>query len=529
MDVIAKYLRLSSEDDDLRDTGKMESNSISNQRDLIDAYIAKNPAFSQCEVKEYCDDGWSGRNFDRPNLTMMLEQVKQGSIQCIIVKDISRFGRDYLTVGAYLSRVFPFMGVRFIAVNDGFDSDRQEDIDSFDTKFKTLIYDCYSRDISRKVRSAKTHRAQRGDFLSPCAPYGYKRDSENRKRLIIDPNAAVVVRRIFDLALAGYTNVQIANQLNSDAVLTPMLYKRAAGCSRKTWPAVGTKNFWTHSSVSVILHDERYTGKSIFGKKRRNEVGRAYSKKVDRSEWIIVPDTHERIVTEEEFLYLQGRMRSGRKNGVSDYINPLRRKVQCGICGHILDRIHAKIPYYCCRTPTVTKQYACSSEKLIEQDLWCVLQEELRNMASVAVDLKSVWDELKEGRENKINAALSEIDSLQDALRLQKQHMNELYEDFALGGITKEKYQTAKKAAVQVKSELEQKIVELKSSMEKTDAESASGHPFILHFTPYAVLKELSQEILEELLKVVVVYPENRLEIIWNYREDYEKLLRDLR
>ena len=189
---IAMYLRISSEDDDLKDTGKEESESISNQRGLLTNYISIHPEFASADVLEFCDDGWSGKNFERPDFTRMMEQVKTGQIQCILVKDLSRFGRDYLTVGNYISRVFPFLGVRFIAVNDGFDSSRQADIDSLDTSFKTLIYDLYSRELSSKVKNAKRQRAAKGLFLSPFAPYGFVKDPENKNRLLADPEAAEV-------------------------------------------------------------------------------------------------------------------------------------------------------------------------------------------------------------------------------------------------------------------------------------------------------------------------------------------------
>ena len=162
---VAKYLRLSAEDADLRQSGREESNSIVNQRNLLDAFIERTPDLSGAKILEFCDDGWSGKSFERPAVKELLEQTKQGLIHCIIVKDMSRFGRDYLTVGNYVSRVFPFLGVRFIAVNDGIDSIRPKDIDSLDTSFKALLYDLYSRDLSRKTRSARRFRAQKGEYL----------------------------------------------------------------------------------------------------------------------------------------------------------------------------------------------------------------------------------------------------------------------------------------------------------------------------------------------------------------------------
>ncbi|MDE6589431.1 MAG: recombinase family protein, partial [Oscillospiraceae bacterium] len=334
----AKYIRLSSEDNDLRSTGKVESNSVTNQRNLLDSFINRTPELTDTSVIEFCDDGWSGKNFERPAVQEMLTQVREGKIQCIIVKDLSRFGRNYLEVGNYISYVFPFLDVRFIAVNDGFDSIRPMDIDSLETSFKNLLYDLYSRDLSRKVRNAQKFRAQRGDFLSPFAPYGYIKDPANKNRLIIDQEAAETVRRIFQLAADGKETKQIAMLLNRDTVPTPMLYKRAAGCSRVTWPSVREDNFWTNRLVAKILRDERYIGKNIFGKRTRDIVGSTHSVKVKRADWITVENTHEGIVTREEFDRAQASMRAFmERDEIQKHDWPLRGKVRCGICGLVMD------------------------------------------------------------------------------------------------------------------------------------------------------------------------------------------------
>ena len=280
--VTAKYIRLSAEDDGLGESGKTESNSVTNQRHLLDAFISRTPDLADTSVIEFCDDGWSGKNFERPAVQEMLAQVQEGKIQCIVVKDLSRFGRDYLTVGNYISCVFPFLGVRFIAVNDGLDSIRPADIDSLETSFKNLLYDLYSRDLSRKVRNAKKFRAQRGDFLSRYAPYGYVKDSVDKTRLVIDFEAAETVRRIFRLAAEGQKTSQIARLLNRELVPTPMRYKQAAGCSLVRWHCISENNFWTDAAVARILRDERYLGKTIYGKRTRDKIGHIHSVKVSR-------------------------------------------------------------------------------------------------------------------------------------------------------------------------------------------------------------------------------------------------------
>lgn len=219
---VLMYLRISSEDTDMREKNKSESNSIAHQRWLLTDFVRNHPELCSAELDELCDDGWSGKNFERPGMTELLEQVRRGAVQCIVVKDFSRFGRDYLTVGNYISRVFPFMGVRFISVNDNFDSSRPGDIDSLDTSFKTLIYDLYSRELSQKVKAARKQRAEQGLFLSPFAPYGYAKDENDKNHLVIDESAAGVVRRIFRMTLDGDMPSQIAAALNREGVMTPM-------------------------------------------------------------------------------------------------------------------------------------------------------------------------------------------------------------------------------------------------------------------------------------------------------------------
>lgn len=358
MATTAKYVRLSSEDNDLRQGGKLESNSIANQRDLLDAFISRTPELAGTSIIEFCDDGWSGKNFERPAVQEMIAQVRAGKIQCIVVKDLSRFGRDYLTVGNYISSVFPFLGVRFIAVNDGYDSSRPMDVDSLDTSFKALLYDFYSRDLSRKVRKAKRFRAQRGDFLSPFAPYGYVKDPANKNHLLIDPPAAETVRRIFQMMAGGHASEQIAKTLNLEAVPTPMLYKRAAGCSRSSWPSVRDENIWTRNLISKILRDERYIGTNVYGKRTRDQVGHHHTVKVTKAEWITASGTHDGIVTQDEFDKAQLAMREFvERDGINLGKWALRRKVRCGICGYTMTRSRAKHPVYYCRTNHVSDAF----------------------------------------------------------------------------------------------------------------------------------------------------------------------------
>lgn len=526
---IFKYLRLSSEDIDMKQAGKTESNSISNQRNLLDDFIRRSPEFEGAQVVEFCDDGWSGKNFERPAVTDMLEQIRKGKANCIIVKDLSRFGRDYLIVGNYLTRVFPFLGVRFIAVNDGFDSIRPQDVGNLESSFKTLLNDYYSRDLSRKVRSAKRLRAERGYFLSPFAPYGFVKDPENKNRLLIDPDAAEVVRQIFQMMLDDFSTVQIARALNDDLILTPMLYKRAAGCSRTVWPCVHEDNFWTDHTVLKILRDERYIGKNVYGKRIRNTVGDWHTVKVSRSEWITVDDTHEGIVTREEFDETQARLREFAERDLGPQgATPLCKKVRCGVCGHLMVRNKAKAPYYICRTPRVTSAYPCAEERVPESDLLDTLLDGLRTQALYAVEASRIWEEQHRKYRRDTDTIRKALSDLKETLRQIESYIRELYEGFALGEMDKAAYLAAKSAAAQKREEIAARIQELQAELENTGADGKLNNRFVDCFQKYTEVEEITAEIVTDILQEIVVYPDNRLEIVWNYREDLEKLLLDM-
>ena len=302
----AAYIRLSVED-----SGKPGADTIEGQKNLLLRYIENDSSLTLYGL--FCDNGRTGTDFERPEFEKLMEAIRHGEVDCIVVKDLSRFGRDYITVGDYISRVFPFLGVRFISVNDGLDSINPQDIDSLDTSFRTLIYDLYSRDLSRKVKSAKKARAERGAFLSPYAPYGYIKDPEDKNHLLVDEEAAVVIRRIFQRAADGSKAWEIAAELNGDGVCSPKTYKVNAGCIRTPWRSIREENFWTVGLITKILRDERYIGKVVYGKRLRDIVGNTHTVKISRNDWIVVPDQHEAIVSKTLFDAAQACMREYRE------------------------------------------------------------------------------------------------------------------------------------------------------------------------------------------------------------------------
>lgn len=523
----AIYLRISSEDADLRTGEKDESESISNQRSLLREYVSGHADLSDSEILEFCDDGWSGTNFERPAVKELLEQVKHRQINCIIVKDLSRFGRDYLTVGDYISRVFPFLGVRFISVNDGFDSSNPLDIDSLDTSFRTLIYDLYSRDLSRRVKSAKKARAERGAFLSPYAPYGYVKDPEDKNHLLVDAEAAEVIRRIFQMAADGAKTWQIAAALNGDGVISPKNYKVEAGCTRTPWRSIREDNFWTGNLVAKLLRDERYIGKTVYGKRSRDIVGSTHTVKISRNDWIVVPDRHEAIVPEVLFEKAQACMREYREREVmTGGGNTLKRKVICGVCGHTMQRDNKKNGSYRCVTKRLNTGFDCSEEKVPEADVLEAAVDTIQVYAQYAVSIDRLLQTRQEQRLLDRKQAQRQLQTLQSRKARLDKRLQDLYEGLVEGEISRKSFAAQKKALTAQAEDISHTVLELERKISGSDD---SGNAVIEQFKSYAGITALTREISIDLLQSVTIYPDGRMDIRLNLADEIEALMETLR
>ena len=297
--MIALYMRISNQD---------VNGSIANQRMLLRDFIGKTPEFARCKITEFTDDGFTGTNFARPGVQQLIEAARCGRIQCIIVKDLSRFGRNYIEVGDYLEQKFPAWGVRFIAPGDNYDSARRGNTPT-DSAFRNLIYQIYSQDLSVKCRSGKDAATKRGKIISPYPAFGYDKDKNDRHKLVPDPIDAPIVLRIFNLAEQGHSVPAIAKLLNAENIPTKQMSKHRKGFTKK-W---GRGSGWNNSAVRDILQNECYTGKWIYGKTRTVRVGARAVKKQPRSKWIIVPGALPAIITEEQFAAVQAKLKTGTK------------------------------------------------------------------------------------------------------------------------------------------------------------------------------------------------------------------------
>lgn len=338
--VAAMYLRLSKEDEFIRE----ESNSITMQRLLLKDYVAEH--FPDAAIREYADDGYSGTNFDRPGVQSLLEDVKNGEINCIIVKDFSRFARDYIELGSYLEQIFPFMGVRFISVNDKYDSDRYSgSIADIDVNFKNLLYDLYSKDLSVKVRASMRAIKEQGKFVGSLPPFGYAKDPEDRHKFVIAEDEAEIVRRAFRMYADGLSTVEIAGIFNKEHVKTPSQIWHEKGL-RKASPK-GDVFLWNNTGILRMLRNRTYIGDLIQGVYRCGKI-KSEKRVTDPSEWIVQENHHEPIVDWELFDAVQVRLGS-RKNHLKRHDGHiLVGRLKCACCGHNLRHNTTGVHYYWC-------------------------------------------------------------------------------------------------------------------------------------------------------------------------------------
>ena len=346
----ATYLRLSRSDGD-----QQESNSIKNQRALLNDYMGKHPELHKFD--EYVDDGYSGTNFERPDFKRMIQDIENRKINCIIVKDLSRFGRNYIETGRYLERIFPFMGVRFIAINDHYDSaEENDDKGRILIPFNNLINDTYCRDISMRVRSHLDVKRKEGQFIGSFAGYGYQKDPKDKNHLIIDEYAAGIVQEIFKQKLNGMSSQRIASHLNELGVLPPNEYKRANGFNYTCGFQAGLNQKWTVVSVNRILKNESYTGTLIQGKRRKINYKVKKSHDVGSENWIRVEDAHDAIISKGEFQQVQQLLELDTRTAPSQTtVYPLSGFLRCADCGQNMIRRTVtkngkKYQYYHCST-----------------------------------------------------------------------------------------------------------------------------------------------------------------------------------
>ena len=504
--MIALYIRLSTED------SKVGSFSIENQRHTLRQYAEDMmmEGVKNVELREFVDNGYSGTNFERPAVQELLELVRAGSINCIIVKDFTRFGRNSIEVGYFMEMVFPLYNVRFISINDDFDSDQLHgDTGGINVAFKYLISEFYSRDLSIKYKSAKYVRFRRGEYQSKRCPYGYQKGANGR----MEPNeeTAPNVRLIFELSRDGYSPKQIVKALFERGVLTPGEYKAAHGSC--VHDVSRCHHIWPESTVSNILNDERYTGTYIMGKREVTEVGGHHVRMKDESQWVKIPDHHPAIVSKE--LFEQARAQRKRvpcpKKNIKAYL--LRGKVFCGCCDHAMPRTSNRNHSFLCRHSGVDESAPCHGLTIREAELERLIYEVLSRQAQAVLN---VGDLSNAGQLDIQLAKQAESNSRIEECLEQKRV---LYERFVLKEISIEEYK-ARKADIDVELDRLRAVhSSLKAQTARTRMNEQTKSARAKLAREVAGAGGLTAGLADTLIDRVYVYPGNRVEIAWKMKD----------
>lgn len=436
------YIRLSDADDDLK--FKTESESIANQRTLLYRFIRARREFDGYEVVEFIDDGYSGTNGNRPSFERMIESLKNGEANVVICKDFSRFFRDYVEIGDYLERIFPFLGVRFIAVNDGYDSDDYKGSTAgMEVVMKYIVYSYYSRDLSQKIKTVMSTRKSKGEFVASQAPYGYMKDPNVKRKIIPNPDTAPVVRKIFDLALEGKTPAEIAVILNDYKLETPSAYFRRMNPDSKKFRTSSKEACWTVSNVREILKRREYTGVMVMNQRRWKGLDNPRTVWTDESEWQIIPDCHEAIVSESEYEEAQKvfrKIRKGYDRSPDQYL--LRSLVHCGACGRTMQRQkHSPVIYYTCLKSVSNRETACPvGERFVEADLERIVKNDLIEKLRLLVDADDrlyAAAAVSEGTEENLRFRLEQIEKRMKQISVSRVSA---YERYAEGRLQRDIY-----------------------------------------------------------------------------------------
>lgn len=517
-----KYIRLSHADD--KDG---ESNSVTNQRILLDSFIEKNDDIEV--VSEMVDDGWSGIVFDRPAFMEMMVEIEAGNINCVIVKDLSRLGRERIEIGRYLRRIFPAYGVRFIAVIDNIDTLR-ESSDNLVVGIKSIMNDAYCRDISVKTRSALATKRSNGDYIGACTVYGYKKAADNKNKLVIDEYPAGVVHDIFRMKLEGMSAVKVAEKLNNIGVLSPLEYKKDRGLPHPTGGFADKADAkWSATTIIRILKDATYTGMLLQGKQSTFNYKLQVPISKPESEWVCTDDAHEAIINKRDFDLVQRIMRlDTRTSPDGEKVHLFSGILICGCCGgrmtrktdHYKDRTYYY--YYC---PVGKKNGCVAPNRIKESELTSCLLESIKSHISNVVSLDTILNSAGNTAANSRLAKQVELQIAENEHQIKQiaSFKSTLYENMINGTITKSEHRAYRAKYIADIAHLQQALSKLRQELDDVLCNRSERLLWMEHFRQLEGITELNRKTVAHLVQSICVISKTEIQVAFNYQLEYEK------
>ena len=501
-DVTALYARLSKDDDLVGD-----SNSIVHQKEILAKY-AKEHGFTNIEF--YVDDGFSGTNFNRPDFQRMMADAEEGKISTVIVKDMSRFGRDYIMVGYYTEIYFSNLDIRFIAINDNVDSNIQTENDL--TPFKNVFNEWYARDTSKKIRAVFKAKGNSGKHLTTNPPFGYKKDPNDKDKWIIDEEAATTVRRIFQMYVDGYRISEIGHKLTEEKVETPILYYMNRGIktnARSEYPEI-----WDLMSIKYILSQTAYAGHTVNFQTAVKSYKTKKQIRLPKEDWIIYRNTQEPIIDEKTFETVQQMRKVKRARTKYNEPNMFSGLLYCADCGNHLtiQRVarNRKMDNFSCATYRKKKKGLCSCHRILVSDLETIVKEDLQKVCEyVFLHEKEFTDEYLSGSKRetvkfqaKTKAELKRLHERQEDIG---RIIRKLYEDNVCGRITDERFDFLAKSYEDEGNDLKTKIQELKNALASSVQDEEKLSKFLKVVKSYTEIEELTPEILNSFIEKIYI------------------------
>ena len=511
--ITALYCRIS-----LDDGGDNESMSISNQKLLLKDHAEKLGMF---QYEYYVDDGYTGRNFNRPSFRRMIADIEAGKVGCVITKDLSRLGRNYIEAGTYIEIFFPKHNVRYIAVTDGVDSLTSPELDI--TPFKNILNDMYSRDISKKVLAGRMTRSRQGKFGGGTPPYGLKREPEEKGHLLIDPETAPVIRKIYDMALDGWGCMRIAKRLMEDkAPITHV--KTQTECDVNYY-------YWSASRISHILRNPFYKGAHLVCRTHQKGIRSGTVDIIPREDWEIIENCHEAIVTPEEWDKVQ-ELIDGRpaimEGNACPFYNIFHGIIYCATCGKSMQVRYEKVgrtgksrftgkmrepidkAYYICQTYNRLGKNACTSHKIEARDLYDLVLKDIQELAAMALqDADAFYSRLCRRMERQYQTDASEAQRECEKLEVRNQEIDDLflnlYTDKAKGILSEQRFLKLTSAMEQEQEANRKRLQDLSLLIRRTESQESDVQTFIHEIRQYAAIQELDEAMLHRLISRIVV------------------------